>query len=366
MKVKYLFSAVIAFFLGVALAPPESAAEVGGYFGVTAGQTDADFGVSDFDDGSITSGSVDDTDTGTKLFGGYRFTENAAIEGGIVDLGEITFNGISNGFGVLYFAGPVAFDIEADGLFVAGVFGRTFDKGAVFVKIGYMMWDAELTLVDSGGPLSADDDGTDLMFGFGGEYRVNDRIAIRAEFETFTEILEEDISLLSLGIVIRPKPSPRVRTTPLSWPESKPVEIETPMPKVAPAPSMPEQPKPALPEATAAARGDADAQYRLGYMYSTGQGVPKDDANAVRWYSKAAGQGHARAQYNLGAAYANGIGVIRNKETAAEWFFEAGQSFVSEDKQALALRVVDTIERLIPGHALASELLAAIRARFGF
>ncbi len=34
--------------------------------------------------------------------------------------------------------------------------------------------------------------------------------------------------------------------------------------------------------------------------------------------------------------------------------------------RALALRVVDTIERLIPGHALASELLAAIRARFGF
>ena len=110
----------------------------------------------------------------------------------------------------------------------------------------------------------------------------------------------------------------------------------------------------------------ADAQYRLGYMYGTGQGVPKDDATAVSWYRKAAGQGHARAQYNLGAAYANGTGVIQNKETAAEWFFKAGQSFVSEDKRALALRVVDTIERLIPGHALASELLAAIRARFGF
>lgn len=184
MKVKYLFSAVIAFFLGVALAPPASAAEVGGYFGVAAGQTDADLGVSDFDDGSITSGSVDDTDTGTKLFGGYKFTENVAIEGGFVDLGEVTFTGVSNGFGFLYGAGPVAFDIEADGLFVAGVFGTTFNKGAVFAKIGFMMWDAEATLVDSDGVFSADDDGTDLMFGLGGEWHVNDRIAIRAEFET--------------------------------------------------------------------------------------------------------------------------------------------------------------------------------------
>ena len=113
------------------------------------------------------------------------------------------------------------------------------------------------------------------------------------------------------------------------------------------------------------ARAEANARFRLGYMYGTGQGVPKDDAKAVSWYRKAAGQGHARAQYNLGAAYANGTGVIRSKETAVEWFFEAGQSFVREGKRALALRVVDTIERLIPGHVLASELLAVIRARFG-
>ena len=30
------------------------------------------------------------------------------------------------------------------------------------------------------------------------------------------------------------------------------------------------------------------------------EGVPEDDAEAVRWYRKAAEQGHAGAQYNLG------------------------------------------------------------------
>ncbi len=54
--------------------------------------------------------------------------------------------------------------------------------------------------------------------------------------------------------------------------------------------------------------------------------------------------------------------MIRNKETAAEWFSEAGQSFLGQGNRALALRVVDTIERLIPGHVLAKQLQADIQA----
>ncbi|MEO2192866.1 MAG: hypothetical protein ABGY24_10500, partial [bacterium] len=29
--------------------------------------------------------------------------------------------------------------------------------------------------------------------------------------------------------------------------------------------------------------GDAEAQFNLGVLYGTGQGVPEDDAEAVRW-----------------------------------------------------------------------------------
>ena len=46
--------------------------------------------------------------------------------------------------------------------------------------------------------------------------------------------------------------------------------------------------------------GDAGAQGNLGWMYATGEGVPQDDAEAVRWYRLAAEQGYASAQYNLG------------------------------------------------------------------
>ncbi len=34
----------------------------------------------------------------------------------------------------------------------------------------------------------------------------------------------------------------------------------------------------------AAEQGDVDAQYNLGVMYAYGDGVPEDDAEAVRWY----------------------------------------------------------------------------------
>ena len=36
---------------------------------------------------------------------------------------------------------------------------------------------------------------------------------------------------------------------------------------------------------------DADAQFNLGVMYDTGEGVPQDDAEAVRWFRLAAEQG---------------------------------------------------------------------------
>ena len=66
-------------------------------------------------------------------------------------------------------------------------------------------------------------------------------------------------------------------------------------------------------------QGDADAQSNLGLMYDTGQGVPQNAAEAVKWYRLAADQGNASAQYNLGLMYANGQGVTQDYVKAYEW-----------------------------------------------
>ena len=42
--------------------------------------------------------------------------------------------------------------------------------------------------------------------------------------------------------------------------------------------------------ARAAACGYASAQFNLGVMYATGQGVTKDEPKAVEWYKKSAEQ----------------------------------------------------------------------------
>ena len=52
-----------------------------------------------------------------------------------------------------------------------------------------------------------------------------------------------------------------------------------------------------------AEKGNADAQLLLGKMYMRGQGVLKDDDQAVKWFRASATQGNADAQFFLGSMY---------------------------------------------------------------
>ena len=75
----------------------------------------------------------------------------------------------------------------------------------------------------------------------------------------------------------------------------------------------------------AADQGLALAQTNLGYCYQNGQGVQKDDTEAVKWYSKAADQGAAKAQKNLGFCYAIGKGVQKDEAEAVKWYRKAAE-----------------------------------------
>ncbi len=48
-----------------------------------------------------------------------------------------------------------------------------------------------------------------------------------------------------------------------------------------------------------AGRGHLQAQYVLGYMYYYGQGVPRNEKEAIRWITTAAARGHAKAKKAL-------------------------------------------------------------------
>lgn len=72
-----------------------------------------------------------------------------------------------------------------------------------------------------------------------------------------------------------------------------------------------------------AEKGDPAAQNALGLRYATGEGVILDEAEAVRWFTKAAEQGNVSAQSKLGSIYYSGRGVRKDANRAYFWIVVA-------------------------------------------
>lgn len=68
-----------------------------------------------------------------------------------------------------------------------------------------------------------------------------------------------------------------------------------------------------------AEQGDPAAQFAMGAHYVTGEDVPQDYPQAVRWFSLAADHGHVTAQSTLGAYYGVGRGVPQDYSKAYFW-----------------------------------------------
>jgi hypothetical protein len=96
-----------------------------------------------------------------------------------------------------------------------------------------------------------------------------------------------------------------------------------------------------------AERGDVEAQFRLGEMHSRGQGVPRDEAGAVKWYRMAADQGHAGAQTNLGVIYTFGTGVPKDNVLAYMWHDIAASNYSEGKDREGAARMRDAIGSLL-------------------
>ena len=45
--------------------------------------------------------------------------------------------------------------------------------------------------------------------------------------------------------------------------------------------------------------GHSNAQFHLGHLYSNGDGVTKNNVEALKWYQQAAAQGHQTADYRI-------------------------------------------------------------------
>jgi TPR repeat protein len=78
-----------------------------------------------------------------------------------------------------------------------------------------------------------------------------------------------------------------------------------------------------------AERGNVEAQFGLARAYDRGRDIPKDKAEAIRWYRLAATQGDMFAQNALGDNYWEGTGVPKDDREAVRWWrLAADKGFV--------------------------------------
>jgi TPR repeat protein len=86
----------------------------------------------------------------------------------------------------------------------------------------------------------------------------------------------------------------------------------------------------------AAERGNAEGMVRLGGMYEMGvEGVEADDGEAAKWFQKAAELNDASAMYDLGTLYESGQGVPKSVEKAKEWYGKSAGLGNTEAKKKL-------------------------------
>jgi len=161
------------------------------YIGLSIGQTDFDQSITE---GLITSGTVDNKDSGLKIYGGYQFNPNLALELAYVNLGEVSYSGT-------FFATPVTGGkVKASGLNFSGVGILPLgDEFALFAKLGLFAWDAKASDTTGGVPFSATADGADVSFGLGASYAFTKNFSVRA-VSVLIKLDTADASLLSLGV----------------------------------------------------------------------------------------------------------------------------------------------------------------------
>lgn len=79
------------------------------------------------------------------------------------------------------------------------------------------------------------------------------------------------------------------------------------------------------------------AQYNMGVMYLTGNGVSKNQSQGVKYLRKAADRGHTKAASTIGAMYLQGQGVTRNAGQARRYLTKAAQKGDAQSMLYLSL-----------------------------
>jgi len=157
----------------------------GFYIGAGAGTSSVKANGSDAIEGSY---SFDNSDSATKLFGGYNFGLvpfiDLAIEAAYIKFGKPNST----------FANGSAISFETTGLATFGLVGFNFGPISVFGKTGVINWDTKSVF----GATSSSASGSGTAFGVGAKFQISS-LAIRTEYEVFDISSVNDLSMVSVS-----------------------------------------------------------------------------------------------------------------------------------------------------------------------
>jgi len=174
------------------------------YTGLSYGQGNANTGVN-----AITA-SLDEKDSGYKLFGGYKFNKYFSTELFYTDLGSASLSG-NNGDTFSYAGSTYTFNtnnanitFDAKTIGFSGVASYPVHKYfEPFVKIGLHRYDIKAKVNGSNFTASASDTGIDLVYGLGFNIPINESFDIKAEYEKYDLDEYNDTKFLSVGIAYK-------------------------------------------------------------------------------------------------------------------------------------------------------------------
>ena len=165
------------------------------------------------------SASTDDSATGYKLFGGYSFHKNIAVEFSYIDMGEVDANSSASGTfddlvgnsvdGDLFAKAKAqvdAFTLDVNLNYPITSFAALIVKGGVYAADTKLELNAGSTFFSAENFNSSKTDGsTGLHYGIGINFTVTDAIGLRAEWERLDNVEanggENDVDLLSAALI---------------------------------------------------------------------------------------------------------------------------------------------------------------------
>jgi OOP family OmpA-OmpF porin len=122
-----------------------------------------------------------------------------AIEGGYTRIGDVEAT-----------LGAARAEVEGFGIpvYAVGILPLLEDRLWLFGKAGAVYWDGELEATGPGGRITDSDSGVSFAFGAGVQYNVTPMFGVRAEYEVFHDVGDDDgvngdVHMWSVGAVVR-------------------------------------------------------------------------------------------------------------------------------------------------------------------